>query len=71
MILHDYHGSVNVFEVVLVAFAVLSQSQIHLSLDADVINDQPLLLLLIRAIDALDRLNQVVLLDGLVDVHRV
>ena len=54
-----------------VRLGVVRQGEVHLLLDADVVDDEALLLVLKLPVHPGDGLDQVVTLDGLVDVDGV
>jgi len=59
------------FRQKLVGFGIVGQGLVHLALDADIIDDEPLFLLLELAIDPRDGLDQGMSLNRLVDVKGI
>ena len=71
MVSHHDDGGLDLFDVGAVRLGVLRQRQVHLLLDADVVDDQSLLLVLKLPVHPRDRLDQIVPLDRLVDVDGI
>ncbi len=67
---HD-DGLLDIFEIRTVGLGVLRQRFIHLPLDTDVVDNQPLLLAFKSTVHPRDRLNQVVSLDRLINVNGI
>lgn len=71
VISHHDDGGLDLFDVAAVRFRVMRQRQVHLLLDADVVDDQSPLLVLKLPVHPRDRLDQIVPLDRLVDVDGI
>ena len=71
VITHNDDGGLDFFDVATVRLGVVRQGEVHLLLDADVVDDEALLLVLEFPVHPGDGLDQVVALDGLVDVDGV
>jgi hypothetical protein len=71
VIAHHDDGSLDLFDVAAVRLGVVRQGEVHLLLDADVVDDEALLLVLKLPVHPGDGLDQVVTLDRLVDVDGV
>ena len=59
------------FKLIALKVGVFLEGEIHILLNANVVHDQALILAGIDAVDAGNRLDKAVLLDGLVDVDCV
>ena len=71
MIAHCDDGGLDLLDVGAIGLRILGECLVHLLLDADVIDDQTLLLVLKLPVHPGDRLDQVVTLDRLIDVDGV
>ena len=71
MIAHGDNRGLDLLDVGAIGLRVLGKRLVHLLLDADVVDDQALLLVLKLPVHPGDGLDQVVALDGLVDVDGV
>ena len=71
MIFYCNNRGCNLFKVLFVSFVVLGQCQIHLRLDADVVDHQALLLRLELSVHTGDGLDQVVFFERFVDVDAI
>ena len=71
MISHHHQRLINILKIIFIAFIVLGKCKIHLLFDADIVHHQALVLALIFAVNPRNGLNQIVLLNGFVDINTI